>query len=570
MEEGSLLVNIAVALALGFAGGYVARFIGIPVLVGYLIAGVVISPFTPGWNADVETIRQLSDIGIIFLMFGLGLNFDLKDLLRVKATAIPGALSLLGMLTLIGYGISLGFGLPWQEGVIIGLAMGIASSAVLSRGLIDHGLSDSIPGNIAIGWSVVEDLATVVLLALLPSVVADGDEGGLQEGFLAAGKAALFLLLMLVGGSQIIPFILRRVSGTGSRELFILGVVTCGLGIAAMAPLFEVSIALGAFIAGVVISETEMGHQATADVLPLRDAFAVLFFVAVGMLLDPQSVVDNPMLTGVILGAVVVGKSMLVLLLFALFPYSGRVALVVGAGLSQIGEFSFLIAQTTLDLGALSSDTYNVLLAAAVGSIAVNPLAFRIAGRADRWLRGTGPLWRYVDRQGPVPVTGAVRPNHVVVLGYGRVGELTGHALESLDIPFVIVEGDLERARRLSNAGFSVVWGDASNAAILEQASIEHASLLVAALPDEASTVLAVQHARRMAPNVPIIARARLRDELAMLRKSGVSEAVVPEYEGGLELMRQALTYLGYPDEEAERYRQAIRDIHYDAAAKQD
>jgi monovalent cation:H+ antiporter-2, CPA2 family len=568
--EGELLTNLAAALAFAFAAGYVARLIRVPPILGYLAAGIVISPFTPGPSADLATLRAVSDIGVIFLMFGIGLSFDLSDLTRVRAIAIPGALALMAMVTSLGLGIGWAFGLRWEEGLVLGLAMGVASSAVLSRGLIDHGLAESMSGRIAIAWSVVEDITTVVILALLPSLDAGRDGGILNDGLLSAGKATMFLLLMLVIGARLIPWLLRRAAETGSRELFILGVVTCALGIAASATLFDVSIALGAFIAGVVVSETELGHQATADVLPLREAFAVLFFVSVGMLLDPGEVYSNAGLFAATLTVVVGGKLVLVLLLFALFPLGGRVALFVGAGIAQIGEFSFLIAQTSNDLDIIGTGTYNVILGAAVVSIALNPLAYRLAPRGERWLQSSGPLWRYLDRQGPVPITGQIRPNHVIILGYGRVGELTGHALESLGLPFIIVEADLERARRLSAAGFSVVWGDAGSQVVLEQANIEHASLLVVALPDENSTVLAVRNARRMAPSVPIVARARLREELTLLRESGVEDAVVPEYEGGLELMKQALTKLGFPEDEVEQFRLAIRDIHYGLYKDQD
>jgi monovalent cation:H+ antiporter-2, CPA2 family len=562
LGQGELLTSIAIALALAFAGGYIARYLRLPPILGYMAAGVVISPFTPGYDGDLDSLRAVADIGIIFLMFGIGLSFDISDLQRVRNVAIPGAVGLMALVAGAGIGIGLMFDLRWQEGLVLGIAMGIASSTVISRGLMDHGLVDSVPGRIAVGWSIVEDIGTVLILALLPALAGQGGNPW-AEGAEALLKAAAFVGIMLIVGTRLIPIALRTVAAAGSRELFILGVVSFALGIATSAELFGVSIALGAFIAGVVISETEMGHQATADVLPLREAFAVLFFVSVGMLLDPRDLLDNLDLFLVVVAMVVVGKALLVLLIFAPFPFPGRSALLVAASIAQIGEFSFLVAQAGIDLEILSDRTYNVILGSAVVSIGLNPLLYRLAPHGERALSNTGPLWRYMDRQGPVPVAGAIQPNHVVVVGYGRVGELTGHALQSLGIPYVIVESKLERARRLTAAGFNVVWGDAATRPVLEAASLDRASLVVMAFPDENSTIMAVRNIREFAPAVPIVARARVREELEILQGMGVAEVVVPEYEGGLELMALALQQLGYAEADAESYRLVMRDVHY-------
>lgn len=555
---------MAVALALAFAGGYVARRLGAPPVIGYLAAGLILSPFTPGYDADLETLRAVAELGVIFLMFGIGLHFDLEDIAEVRGVAIPGALGSITLMTAAGFGIASLLGLDAKEALVVALAVSVCSGAVMSRTLADRGLISSIPGRIAIGWSVVEDLATVLFIALLPLLA--GDSGNIfEEAGIALGKASLFLVIMLFLGARLVPVLLRRAAGTGSRELFILGVVACALGIASGATLFDVSVALGAFVAGVAISETEMGHQATADVLPLREAFAVLFFVSIGTLVEPEALLDNvPLLLG-LTALIVAGKTAIVTGLFAFFPYPGRAALFVGASIAQIGEFSFLIAQAGIDEDLISNDTYNVVLGASMLSIAVNPLWFRAILPAERALQIVGPIWRRLDRQGPVPVAGPTRPNHVIIMGYGRVGELTGHALQSLDVPYVVIEENLERARRLSNAGMNVVWGDAASTQILEEASIEYASLVVIALPDENSTILAVQNARKLAPYVPVIARARVQEEVEILGQLGANESVVPEYEGGLELMRRALVHLGYPEEEVEVFRAAMREVHYGA-----
>jgi CPA2 family monovalent cation:H+ antiporter-2 len=566
VDAADFLPQIAVALALAFAGGYLARLVGIPTVVGYLLAGVAISPFTPGFDGDLETLREVAQIGVVFLMFGIGLSFDLPDVLAVRRTAVPGALFMGVLITAAGVGVAGLFGLSWEQGFVIGVAMAVSSSAVISRTVLDRGLTDSIAGRVAIGWTIVEDLATVFILAVLPSLAISGDGSFWEDAGVSLLKAGAFVAVMLVAGRFIIPVLLRRVALQGSRELFILCVVALALGIATGgAYVFDVSVAIGAFIAGVAVSETDMGHQATADVLPLREAFAVLFFVSVGMLVDPRALVDSADLLLAILAIAVGGKVLIALLLFAFFPFSGRIAFIVAAGIAQFGEFSFLVAEQALDLGIIEPRVYNVLLGASVASIALNPLLLMLGPAAERLLRGrAGPVWRFLDRQGELPEHPVPGQGHVVILGYGRVGELTGHALRTVDIPFVVVEEDLERARQLVRGGHAVVWGDAASGDILAQAGVTGARLVVVALPDENSTLLAVQHVRRVAPGVPVVVRARVREEVALLVALGIEEVVVPEYEGGLELMSRALVYLGYPEEEAEAFRMAVRDITYD------
>ncbi|MCA9824195.1 MAG: cation:proton antiporter, partial [Dehalococcoidia bacterium] len=563
--EASLLPDLATALAAAFAGGFIARFLRLPTIIGYVAAGIAISPFTPGYSANVETVSDVADLGVIFLMFGIGLNFELRDLRAVQKVAIPGALALMVVLAVVGTGIGIVSGLDGAAAVAVGLAVCVCSSAVLSRSLQDRGLVDSIAGRLAIGVSIVEDLITVAILAVLPSLAAEGFGEALGDAGIAVIKAAAFVAIMVVVGSRVVPLVLRSVAGVGSRELFIVAVVAMALGIAVGgAELFEVSIAIGAFVAGVVISETEMGHQATADVVPLREAFAVLFFVSVGMLVDPGEVVGEiPLLLGIGAMVLFIGP-VSVVGLFALMPYPGRVALIVGASLAHFGEFSFLIARDALNLELIDGRTHNAILAASALTIGLNPIVYNLMLRSEPFLARFGPIWKAIDRQGPLPAQFERMQGHVVILGYGRVGELTGHALSSLQRDFVIIEGDLPRARTLSRSGLNVIWGDAASEHVLSRANVDRATLVVSALPDENSTLLAINNLRRIAPAIPAVVRARARDELRELARLGVEEVVVPEYEGGLELMSQALIALGYPAEDAELYRLAIRDIHYD------
>ena len=566
MEDLPLLRDIAVALCLAFVGGFTAKQLRLSPIVGYIVAGLFLSPFTPGYEADLHTLQELAEIGVVFLMFGVGLHFNLRDLMSVKGIAIPGAALQISIIALIGVGLGEFFGMDWRESLVLGLAVSVASTVVLVRALDERGLLSSIHGRVAIGWLIVEDLAVVFLLVLLPSLSPDNDNGILGETAVALGKATIFVVIMLVVGARLVPRILSIVARTGSRELFILSVIAGALGIATGAAVFGLSVALGAFIAGVVISETETSHQAAADVLPLREAFAVLFFVSVGMLMDPEVLRDNAGLLLAVLVLVVVGKSVVAVLVTAAFPYPARTGLVVAAGLAQCGEFSFIVAQEGLELDLIGERTYNVILAASVLSILLNPLTFSGIRYIEPMLRGVAPIWRIIDRQGPPPDIPLPRAGHVVIAGYGRVGELTGHALAQLGLSYIVVESNLDYVRRLIASGIPAVWGDAARPEVMDRASVQHARLLVVSVPDETSALLAVSNARRLNPALAIIVRARSANEIPEFLHLGANEIVVPEYEGGLEIMRQSLVVMGYDSEEALSLSNAVRDIHYQGA----
>ncbi len=565
MHEFDLITTVAIALGLALVGGLSARAIGLSPIVGYLAAGIVLSPFTPGYDAETEDLREMAELGVIFLMFGVGLHFNIGDLLRVKDIAITGSLLLIAAATAMGVAVSLAFGLGLEEGIVVGLAISVSSTVVLVKALEERGLFESIHGRVAVGWVIVEDLAAVLFLVLIPLLGENGDglEVAREVGW-AVLKAAGFVAVGLYAGARIIPRLLELVARTGSRELFILTVVAIALGIATGAEAFGLSVAIGAFIAGVVISETDTSHQAAADVVPLREAFAVLFFVSVGMLLDPEGLIDHWDFLLAILAVLLIGKTVLRLVLTAAFPYPARTGLVVAAGLAQIGEFSFIVADAGLQEEILSAGTYNVILAASVITITLNPAAFALLGPAERFLRGKPPLWELIDRQGPpvAPYAEQMR-GHVIIAGYGRVGELTGHALQQLSIPFVVVEADIGLARRLSSALVPVVWGDCATPEVLEQCSVRQARLLVVAVPDESTALLTVRNAMRGNPAINTVVRGRTSGEIELLHQMGAQEVVVPELEGGLEIMRQTLLMLGFDSEETLSFRGAQRDIHY-------
>ncbi|HML99438.1 MAG TPA: cation:proton antiporter, partial [Tepidiformaceae bacterium] len=429
MEDFSLLTSIATALGLAVAGGILARLAGISPIAGYLAAGLVISPLTPGYDADAEAIEELAGLGVIFLMFGVGLHFNLSDLFTVRRIAIPGALIQVTLATAAGAALGLAFGMPGRESLALGLAISIASTVVLIRSVEDRGLMGTVHARVAIGWLIAQDLLTIITLAVLPTL-EPGHEGDFWSNLaVAVLKAAVFVIIMLVFVARLLPGLLSLVARTGSRELFILAFVAAALGIATSAAAFGLSVALGAFVAGVVVSETETSHQVAADVVPLRDAFAVLFFVSVGMLVDPELVLENLDLYLAVTLLVLFGNATIAFLTAAVFPYPARTALVVGAGLAQLGEFSFIIADESLGSGLMTPVTYNVILAAAATSIVVNPIAFRSLPVVEAALHRVGPVWRFINRQGELPEPKLPREGHVVIIGYGRVGELTGHAL---------------------------------------------------------------------------------------------------------------------------------------------
>jgi len=568
MHDLHLLTNITVALVTAFAGGLIARQLGLPTIGGYLLAGMAIGPFTPGFVGDVADISQLAELGVIFLMFGVGLHFSFQDLWAVRDIAIPGALAQMAIATILGFALTQAWGWPIPAGLVLGFAISIASTVVLLRGLMDHGLLNTSHGQVAVGWLVLEDLATVLILVLLPALFATDQGNPWQTAAFALLKAAVFVSVMLFAGVRFLPWLLLRIAHTRSRELFILASVAVALGTAfGSAELFGVSLALGAFLAGVVISESPVGHQVGAEVLPFRETFAVLFFVSVGMLVNPLYLLDNAGQVLALTALIVGGKAVITALLGFLFPRPARTALVVAVGLSQIGEFSFIIGQAGVQLNVLSQEQYSLILAGALLSIMVNPLMFRLLPVGERTLQRFPGLWQRLDRHGPAP-----RPventltGHVVVVGYGRVGQHIVTVLERLSIPRLVVEIDARRAAEFEQHGVPILFGDAANSEVLSHAGLDRACALVVTLPDEAATELVVATARDLAPDLPIIARAATHSGVQRLSQLGAQDVIHPELEGGLEVVRHTLLALGYPSVEVQRYTDAVRRDQYDTA----
>jgi len=555
-----LLTTVAVALAYALVGGILARRVGLPTIVGYLVAGVALGPFSPGFTGDSQTITELAELGVILLMFGVGLHFSLTDLWQVRNLAVPGALSQMVVMSVAGYFIASAWGWSGGGAWLFGIAASVASTVVLMRGLMDEGQLHSPAGRAAVGWSVVEDLATVAVLVILPAIAGQAGQSGWQPVLMAVAKAVAFLAIMLLAGTRVIPFVLDRVAFTRSRELFVLVALTLAIGTALEASsLFGVSLALGAFIAGIVVSESPFSHQVSADLLPFREAFAVLFFVSVGMLVNPSYLVAHWTLVLVLSIFIVAGKALLTAVTVFVMPHPVHTALVLAAGRSQIGEFSFIIGQAGLGLGWISPEQYSLILAGAIVSITVNPMMFLLIGPTERWLRTFPSLWKVLDRHGIAPLPPASMRDHVVIVGSGRVGRHLAATLGAQNVPRLVVESNPHVLRKLQALSVPVLYGDAANSEILQHAALPHARSLVITVPDDASALAMVKAARELAPNLRILARASSWNGARQLLDAGVQHIVRPELEGGVEMVRQTLIDLEFDGAEAQELADAVR-----------
>ncbi|EPO6181174.1 YbaL family putative K(+) efflux transporter [Yersinia enterocolitica] len=532
-----LITTIVGGLVLAFLLGSLAHRLRISPLVGYLAAGVLAGPFTPGFVADTSLAPELAEIGVILLMFGVGLHFSLKDLLAVKAIAIPGAVAQIAVATLLGMGLSHLLGWDLMTGFVFGLCLSTASTVVLLRALEERQLIDSQRGQIAIGWLIVEDLAMVLTLVLLPAFagVMGNETTSLSQLFtelaITIGKVIAFITLMIVVGRRLVPWILAKTASTGSRELFTLAVLVLALGIAYGAVgLFDVSFALGAFFAGMVLNESELSHRAAQDTLPLRDAFAVLFFVSVGMLFDPMILLREPLAVLASLAIIIFGKSAAAFILVRMFGHSKRTALTISVSLAQIGEFAFILAGLGISLGLMSEHGRNLVLAGAILSIMLNPLLFTLL---DRYLAKNETmedliLEEAVEEEKQIPVDLC---NHALLVGYGRVGSLLGAKLHAEGIPLVVIENSRPRVEALREQGINAVLGNAASADIMSLARLDCARWLLLTIPNGYEAGEIVASARIKRPDLEIIARAYYDDEVVYISDRGANQVVMGERE---------------------------------------
>lgn len=530
MHAFPLISTLVGGFVVAFIFGIIANRLGIAPIVGYLLAGLVVGPFTPGFVADASLAHELAEVGVILLMFGVGLHFSISDLLSVRKIAIPGAIVQIVVATILGWGLAYAIGWSLGTGLMFGLTLSTASTVVLLRALEDRRLIDMPEGRIAVGWLIVEDIAMVVALVVVPTLSsAFGGAGEVtQLGALLTtvaitlGKIALFVAFMLIIGKRLIPWALDQVSKTGSRELFTLAVLAIAFGVAfGSAELFGVSFALGAFFAGLILNESELGHKAAAETLPLRDAFAVLFFVAVGMLFNPNILISQPWaLIGTFL-IIVVGKSLAAWLLVLMFGYPQRVGLIISASLAQIGEFAFMLAELGVTVGLLPTEGRDLILAAAILSILVNPLWFK----AVDWIR----LRSYpVDRSAQTPVPTS---NHVVLIGHGRVGKIVHRALRDADRPVVVIEYNAKIVDELRAEGVSVILGNAAVPGMLESANVADARLLINAIPNVFESGQIVERARALNSSIEVIVRAHSDAEVEHLKHHGAEVVIMGERE---------------------------------------
>jgi monovalent cation:H+ antiporter-2, CPA2 family len=566
LQDYPILINITVALVAAFVGGIIARRLKLPALVGYLLAGIIIGPFTPGFVGDQHTIRELADLGIIFLLFGVGLHFSLRDLWAVRDIALPGAI--LQMLICASLGILLTRFWGWElgSGVVLGLSIAVASTVVVLRNLMDRGLLNTTTGQVAVGWLVQEDLATVLILVLLPAFSTESTQPIWLTAGLALLKTAIFAAIMLFVGIRIIPWALQRIVHFRSRELFIVAVVVITLGTAiGAALLFGVSLALGAFLAGVVVNESAYSHQVETEILPFRETFAVLFFVSIGMLVNPLLLITRPAEVFSLAALIIIGKSLIILVLGLFFARPARTILILAVSLNQIGEFSFLVGQSGLALKLLTQEQYQLLLMGALFSIVINPLIFWAMPRIEKGLRAVPALWHRLDRHTPVPeLIDEVQHNHVVIVGYGRVGQHLVEVLTRLDVSFLVVELDAGRVAELRQQGIPTLYGDAGDSEILLHAHLPTARAVVITIPDAVAAATAVATAHSVAPDVLLLARAATRDNVRQLTELGATAVIYPELEGGLALLDQALIRLGYSEQKVHQYLEAVRQDSYD------
>ncbi|WP_425584666.1 YbaL family putative K(+) efflux transporter [Viridibacterium curvum] len=560
-----MITTVAAALGLALVLGFAATRLRLPALVGYLVAGIMIGPATPGFVADVHLSGQLAEIGVMLLMFGVGLHFSLDDLMSVRRIALPGAIAQIVAATAMGAGVAWFWGWSLGAGIVFGLSLSVASTVVLLRALEGRGLLDTINGSIAVGWLVVEDLVMVLVLVLLPPLAGwlgggdttTGTPSGIDLlttfGF-TLGKVAVFALLMFVVGARVLPWILWQVARTGSRELFTLCVIAVAVGIAyAAAAVFGVSFALGAFLAGMVVGKSALSHRAATESLPLQDAFSVLFFVSVGMLFDPAMLIKEPLHVLGVVAIIMLGKTLAAFLLVLAFRYPLNTALTVSASLAQIGEFSFILAGLGVSLNLLPLEGQNLILAGALISIALNPLLFAAIEPVQTWIRSRSTLARAFERPDdplaelPMSVESHRLTDHVLIVGYGRVGRRIGESLLGKGVPVVIAEQNRELVESLRRSGVPAVAGDAADPAVLIQAHVARARMLIIAIPDAIAARSMIDTARMLKRDIETVTRVHSEEEEAGFLKDRLGPVFMGEHELALSMTRHALDQLQTP-----------------------
>lgn len=561
MHNIDLILTLTGGLTAALLFGYVTHRLGLSPIVGYLIGGTLLGPHTPGIAIDAGLAEQMAEIGVVLLMFGVGLQFHIAELLAVRGTAIPGALLTSPIAATVGYGIAIASGSSWQGAIIFGAALSVSSTVVMVRVLSDNRDLHTVKGHISVGWLVVEDIFTVMALVLLPVLLTKSGNVGLTLGLTALKVTALVAFTALVG-NRVIPYLLDRVAATRSRELFTLTVLVLALGIAVgSAAVFGVSMALGAFLAGMVVGRSEYSQRAASDALPMRDAFAVLFFVSVGMLLNPLALLDSPLLLAGTLAVVLMVKPLVAFVIMRVMHYPFRLALSVAVALSQIGEFSFILSALGKQLGVFTDSAGNTLVAVSIVSIVLNPVAYRSVHAIERWAMAWPWLWRLLNGQtGMVAAEDHARPRpdkryRAVVVGYGPTGRTVTRLLNDNDVTPTVVELNMDTVRELKAQGLDAIYGDASHRDTLKAAGVAHASVLILTSADIAHTEDVIKEAREQNPRVQVMARTTHLRERDKLKAAGADLVFSGEGEVALAFTESILFRLGATAEQIDRER---------------
>ncbi len=555
----SLITTLAAGFGLALILGFIATRLKLPALVGYLLAGIAIGPATPGFVADAQIASQLAEVGVMLLMFGVGLHFSVDDLMAVRKIALPGAVVQMAVATALGAGVATFWGWSLGAAIVFGISLSVASTVVLLKALESRGLVDSGDGRIAVGWLVVEDLAMVLVLVLLPALAPSlggkATEGARSMGmtiFITLAQVGGFIAFMLIVGRRLFPWLLWQVTKTGSRELFTLCVIAAAVSIAyGSSAIFGVSFALGAFFAGMVLRESQFSARAAEDTLPLQDAFAVLFFVSVGMLFDPAVILEEPLHVLATVAIVLVGKTLAAFAVVLLLRYPVRTAAIVAASLAQVGEFSFILAGLGMALGLLPKEGNDLILAAALISIALNPVMVSLVGPTERWLHRHTKFASKLDASAnplaelPMTTEAKYLDGHIVLVGWGRVGKQIGSDLAAEGVPYVVVESNREFVESHRQGGGAAVWGDATDALVLVQAHIREARALVIATPETVQVRTMVETARTRNPSVEVIVRSHNAEEADLLERDGAGKVFVGEHELARAMVSFALDTVG-------------------------
>ena len=555
MENSHLLVTLAAALGVAWVGAIAAVTLRQSIILGYIVAGLAIGPYTPGFVGDAVVVEELAEIGVILLMFAIGVHLSLRDLLRMSRVAGLGGVAQMSAMLAIGFGVGMLLGWDSMEALFFGAVIAISSGAVLSRLLDERGNLDAAHGQLALAWSAVQDFATIVLVVTL-SALAEGGDNLAGELAWSIGKASLFLALLLPIGSRVLPRLFEIVAGFNNREVFILTVAAVALGTAYVSSLFGLSLALGAFAAGVVVSESDLSHQILGDIEPMRDIFAGLFFVSVGMLVDLGFVASHLPLLALTVFLIVVVKGVIITALIPLFGFPIRTAILTGTLMSQAGEFSFLLARVGREAGAVTENIFSLMLAGSAVSIVLTAPLLKLAIPLSRWFENR---WPTRANMGTMELDVHPMRAHAILVGYGRVGGVIGEAMKRRDFPFIVIEQDQRVVQKLRKQNLNALVGMADHAVLLQRARVQQARLLIIAVPDALTTRRIVDQAKRMNPRIDIVARTHSEAERLILQERGATETVIGELELAIEMTRFTMNRFGVSSFEIQAMMRRLR-----------